>query len=196
VNVPWNVLETGDRFRVRSQSGRKYEATFLLAGAQDAGLYVRLLDGKLARFSPGRLIWTSLEKVGATSEVLFPGDDVLVQTKDGPEALGKLTEAPTDKLSLKTSQGKTVTVSLDNTVEGTFRLLFPASDLRPGDEFLVRSNSGREYRGRASAVDPERVTATLLAGNEPVAIRAEHLDLRSLYVLIPLNVAAGITPHT
>ncbi|MBV8265285.1 MAG: DUF2382 domain-containing protein, partial [Planctomycetaceae bacterium] len=65
-----------------------------------------------------------------------------------------------------------------------------ASDLRPGDEFLVRSTSGREYRGRANAVDPERVTATLLAGGEPVGIRVEHLDLRSLFVLIPLNLLA------
>ena len=196
MNEPWSVLETGDRFRIVSYSGRKYEASFLLAGRQDAGLYVRLLDGKLARFSPGRLIWTSLEKIGTSSEVLRAGDDVLVQTKDGPEALGKLTEPPTDRLLLKTSQGKLVAVPFDNTIEGTFRLLFPASDLRPGDEFLVRSSSGREYRGRASAVDPERVTATLLAGGEPVAIRVEHLDLRSLYVLIPLNLLATSTPHS
>ena len=122
------------------------------------------------------------------------GDDVLVQPKGGPEVVGKLVEPPTDKLSLKTSSGRSVVVPFENAVEGTFRLLFPASDLRAGDEFLVRSASGREYRGRASAVERERVTATLAAGGDPVAIRVEHLDLRSLYVLIPIQLPAEISP--
>lgn len=191
---PWSVLETGDRFRIVSYSGKKYEATFLLTGPQDAGLYVRLQDKKLARFAPARLIWTSLEKL-ATGDILYQGDDVLVQTKNGPEVLGKLVSVANDKIVLKTSAGKQVEVAFDNMVEGTFRLLFPASDLRPGDEFLVRSASGREYRGRASIVERDRVTCTLLAGGEPVAIRVDNLDLRSLYVLIPLNLLAGISPH-
>jgi hypothetical protein len=116
---------------------------------------------------------------------------VLVQSKDGPEHLGKLIEPPVEKIALTTPSLKTVVVPRENVVEGRFRLLFPASDLRAGDEFLVRSTSGRDYRGRATAVERERVTAKLLAGGEPVSIRVEHLDLRSLYVLIPLKLLAG-----
>ncbi len=190
MNDPWSVLETGDKFSIVSYSGKKYEATFLLTGPQEAGLYVRLRDKKLARFSPSRLIWTSLEKASA-GEVLFPGDDILVQSKDGPEHVGKLVGPPGDRIELTTPALKTVVVPMENVVEGSFRLLFPASDLRAGDEFLVRSTSGRDYRGRATAVERERVTARLLAGGEPVAIRVEHLDLRSLYVLIPLKLLAG-----
>lgn len=194
MNDPWSLLETGDKFRIVSYSGKKYEATFLLAGKQEAGLYVRLQDRKLARFSPARLIWTSLEKVSSGAETLFVGDDVLVQPRDGPEALGKLTTVTQDKIALKTAKAVTIEIPADNAVEGSFRLLFPASDLRAGDEFLVRSSSGREYRGRATTVERDRLTAVLLAGGEPVAIRVEHLDLRSLYVLIPLPMFAG-TAH-
>ncbi len=188
---PWSILETGDVFRIVSYSGKKYEATFLLAGKGDAGLYVRLQDRKLARFSPARLIWTSLEKVSSGAELLAPGDDVLVQTRTGPEVVGKLVQASPEKIALKTSKGVAVEVPVENAVEGTFRLLFPASDLRPGDEFLVRSTSGREYRGRAATVERDRLTAVLLAGGDPVVLRVEHLDIRSLYVLIALPVFAG-----
>ena len=101
MNDPWNILETGDRFSITSYSGKKYEATFLLAGPDEAGLYVRLRDKKIARFSPTRLIWTSLEK-NAPGDVLFPGDDVLVQPKDGAEHLGKLVEPPGAKVTITT----------------------------------------------------------------------------------------------
>jgi hypothetical protein len=188
---PWSLLETGDRFKIVSYSGKKYEATFLLAGKDDAGLYVRLQDKKLARFQPGRLIWTSLEKSSGGGDVLSPGDDVLIQTKDGLEMRGKLQTATAAKIAVKTANGDVVEVRADNAVEGSFRILFPASDLRAGDEFLVRSSSGREYRGRASTVEKDRVAATLLAGGEPVSIRVEHLDLRTLYVLVALPVFAG-----
>ncbi len=187
MNDPWSILEPGDRFTITSYSGRKYEATFLKAGPDDAGLYVRLANKKLARFSPGRLIWTSLEKASA-GEVLFPGDDVLVKTKNG-EHVGKLAEPPAGKINLTTPTLKTVSIALEDVVPGSFRLLFPASDLRAGDELLVRSTSGREYRGHAIAVLRERITARLASG-EQVAIRVEHLDLRSLHVLIPLDLPA------
>jgi hypothetical protein len=191
LNDPWSILESGDSFRIVSYSGKKYEGTFLQTGPQEAGLYVRLQDKKLARFSPSRLIWTSLERLAPASEILFPGDDVLVQTKDGPEALGKLSELARDTLTIKTTTGKVVPIPYENMVAGTFRLLFPASDLRAGDEFLVRSSSGREYRARAAQVEKDRVAAVLPSGGEPVAIRVEHLDLRTLYVLIPLDIRAG-----
>jgi hypothetical protein len=188
---PWSLLATGDRFKIVSYSGRKYDAVFIGPGPQEAGLYVRLQDRKLARFSPSRLIWTSLEKDGGGAAILLPGDEVLVQLKDGPETAGKLKDIEPAKLTLTTAKGIVLVVAKENAVEGSVRLLFPSSDLRAGDEFIVRSSSGRDYRGRATHVEREKVTAVLPAGGDPVTIRVEHLDLKSLYVLIPVQPFTG-----
>jgi hypothetical protein len=191
VTDPWLLLETGLRFKIASKSGKVYETTFLAVGPEDAGLYVRLEDRKLARLSPQRLVWTTLEK-GARGAVLLPGDELLLRTAAGEEISGKLLKPPVDEFALRLIGGTTVTVPFASLADGTFRLLFPASDVRAGDDFFVKSRSGNEYRGRAAVIEPDRI-AVQLVGKEPgdlVHIQVAKIDLRSLYVLIPLKVTS------
>lgn len=179
------MLALGQRFRVKSARGNPYVATFLTAGPHEAGLYVRLAaDGKLARLSPDRLDWRTLEP-GESSDALVPGDEVLATPTGGVEQRGRLMEPADERLTLQLSQGAVLQVPLDRLEQ--LRLLFPATDLRRGDEFMVKSNSGSVYRGVAERVEAERLEVSLdRHPGPPVSIRVERLDLRSLRVLIPL----------
>jgi hypothetical protein len=181
-------LQSGDGIQVRSFSGNLYSMTFLGVGDRQAGLYVRIPGRGLARLSPHRLDLDTLEQL-APGRALLVGDEVLFEPEGGEELRGTLLSAPTRRLTIQGSGGQTLSVPLDSVVEGSLRLLFRSSDLLPGDEFVVSSNSGQEYRGAVAAVtggalrvrSPEREEYTLLS---------ERLNLYSIKVLIPIEVAS------
>src|SRR4029077_15056709 len=74
----WLTLRPGDLVRVSSHSGNEYEATLVYAGMDDAGLYVRLGDGRLARLVPSRVNWKTLKRLGRGAIPIKPGDDVVM----------------------------------------------------------------------------------------------------------------------
>ena len=191
---PWSALALGQRFRIKSVRGNAYEATFIVAGPEDAGLYVRLVENaKLARLSPDRLNWTTLEP-GETTEPLVPGDEVIATPGGGQEQRGRLLEPADERVTLQTAQGAVFQVPLDRLE--SLQLLFPATDLRRGDEFLIKSATGSNYRGRAVRVEVDRLEVSLeRSPGPPVSIRVDRLDLRSLRVLIPLVLSGTATPH-
>jgi hypothetical protein len=202
---PWSALEPGESFRVTSRRGNGYECQFIEEGMRDAGLYVRVAGGRLARLDPRRLDPTSLER-RTRSPIVHRGDHVLLRTassEDGEQAsvehCGVVLAAEPTRLAVETPAG-TIVRTLAN-IRG-LRLLFRARDLRPGDEFLVESNSGRLYRGIARRIEWPRLTATLtravvvVSGSallvpvrEPVTIRLDYLDLETLRVLVPVTLA-------
>jgi hypothetical protein len=181
-------LRPGDVVRVTSKSGNPIEATIVLVGRDEAGLYVRLPDGRLARLLPERVNWKTLEKVGVSNPVA-KGDEVVVVALGGTERRGRLTDPHLDdRITVALPKGATYSVPLGQTETNKFRLLFPTDSLRRGDEFLVRSFSGTEYRGRALRVDKVKILARLRTPHKgkDVTLKVEHLDLRTLHVLIPV----------
>jgi hypothetical protein len=186
---PWGLLSAGDRFAVRSHSGNRYELVFLCAGDGESGLFARFSTGKLARFYPEKLDWTTLEKLGESPYVV-PGDEILVTLADR-ELRGRIASTRPESLLVLMANGQAIRVGLDGTVRKTIRLLFAATDWRQGDEFLVTSLSGGSYRGRTLLVTRERIDAALtlkrgLPCTEVSSLRADQLYLGSLRVLIPV----------
>ena len=185
---PFASLTSGERIRVRSRSGNTYEATVLAGGKGDAGLYVRLKDGRLARLSPDRLDASSLERLGHGSTIVA-GDRLWMFLRSGPRISGTVVSLAPGELALRMDAGAVQRVVLADVVEESPRLLFPASDLKRGDEIQVRSLSGREYRGTVLGTAPGRITAILegeLAARGPSTLRVEQLDKDSLFVLVPI----------
>ena len=160
---PWSSLALGQRFRVKSVRGNPYEASFLTAGPEEAGLYVRLAaDGKLARLSPDRLDWTTLEP-GESSDALAPGDEVLATPSGGVEQRGRLMEPADERLTLQLAAGAVLQVPLHRLEQ--LRLLFASTDLRRGDEFMVKSASGAS-------------TAASRSRSRPTGSRPRSIDTR------------------
>lgn len=194
---PWRDLSPGDGFHVRSARGNDYEATFLGLGPDQAGLYVRMRgpNPKLGRLLPSRLDWSTFAKLLA-EDVVVPGNELLVVTEAGLERRGKLAEPLDERIVLNLANGDVFSAPLSRIGAKSLRLLYRAKDLRPGDEFLVRSRSGTVYRGRVTNLDDQRVGVSLHASGERVTLRVDHLDLESLEVLIPVPVSlAGCSPH-
>ena len=181
----WQQLLSGDVVRVQSHSGTTYEATVIHAGRDQAGLYVRLSNGRLARLLPSRVNWRTLEKLGAANPIA-KGDEIIVVALGGTERRGRLVMPLDDRVAVSLPQGKTYSVPLDQTETKKFRLLFPTETLLPGDEFMVKSRSGKEYRGLALEVDPLQVVALLRPSKERVTLRRENLDPTTLFVMIPV----------
>jgi hypothetical protein len=198
---PFASLESGERIRVRSRSGNTYEATVLAGGKGDAGLYVRLKDGRLARLSPDRLDVSSLERLGR-GPTIVAGDRMMLLLRSGPRLTGTVATLAAGELSLRADGGIVMRVAFADVVEESPRLLFPASDLKRGDEIQVRSLSGHHYGGTVLGTAPGRITAILegeLAARGPTTLRVEQLDKDSLFVLVPIAAArlgGGEAPRT
>jgi hypothetical protein len=191
---PWEALSAGDRLRIRSHRGNSYELVFLWAGEGESGLLVRFSTGKLARFYPERLDWTTLERLRGGPPIV-PGDEVLA-TRAGVEIRGRVLETRPGSLLLILPNAQCVDLPLDGAVAGSLWILFAATDWRRGDEFLVKSLSGREYRGRTLLVTRERIDAGLsvkggLPSEESVSLRADQLYLASLRILIPVHLTSA-----
>jgi hypothetical protein len=191
---PWDALSAGSYIRIRSHRGNSYELVFLWADAGEGGLLVRFSTGKLARFYPERLDWTTLERL-RSGPTIAPGDEVLAM-RAGVEIRGRVLEARPASLLLMLPNGQCVDLPLDGEVAGSLWILFAATDWRKGDEFLVQSLSGREYRGRTLLVTRERIDAALrvkggLPSAESVSLRADQLYLASLRILIPVHLTGA-----
>lgn len=188
----------GDLVRVRSKSGNTYEATVVFAGRDQAGLYVRLKGGKLARLVPQRVEWKTLEKLGVGDPV-EKGDEVVIVALGGAERRGKLVKPLDDRIQLALPQGKVYSVPLSQTEVKKFRLLFPTDALLPGDEFMVKSHSGTEYRGLVVDIDANTLTAKLRPTRDKVTLRLKNLDMSTLFVMIPVLGSSATwdqpTPH-
>src|SRR5436305_8675106 len=94
----WRALSPGDRVEVNSKSGNKYAATLVAAGRDDAGLYVRLANGTLARLLPNRLNWKTLKKLG-TEDAVKKGDEAIMLALGGSKR-GKLVDMLDDRVVL------------------------------------------------------------------------------------------------
>lgn len=184
----WRALNPGDRVEVSSKSGNSYSATLVAAGKDDAGLYVRLANGTLARLLPSRLNWKTLKKVG-TDDAVKKGDEAVMIALSGDNKRGKLVDMLDDRVVLSLPKGGTETVPIQGDEMKRFRLLFPATDLRKGDEFIVKSVSGREFHGIAVSVAADKIVAEMRPSREPTTLRVDRLDLRSLQILIPVRGA-------
>lgn len=185
LETTWKRLQLGDVFRVTSWSGNRYELSFL--GSNVGGLIARLPDGKPARFYPERLDWGSLELLGR-GKSLSLGDEVLFVAADG-EGRGRVVAVDEDRVTIRGFSGVS-TMTCDLRAAHGLAFLFPASDWRAGDVFLVNSLSGREYQGHTLRVDGERVQAVLShptgSAGRPVALRLTQLQGDSLRVRVPL----------
>ena len=179
-------LSLGDRFRVRSLRGSEYVVTFLQRGPSEAGTYVRLDDRRIARLSDDRVDWSTCAMVSAPGEPpLGIGDELLVETPSGT-LRGRLAEQVSTELVLRSSAGPVLRIPRSTAVR--VWLLFPATELRAGDGFLVRSRTGNEYQGEVLATYPDRLQVRLMGGRE-FTLRLERLDLDSVFVpiLLPLQ---------
>jgi hypothetical protein len=181
----WLNLRPGDQLKVKSHTGNEYEATLVYAGMDDAGLYVRLGDGRLARLVPDRVNWKTLQRMGKT-EPLKPGDEVVMLALGGAGVRGKITSPLDDRIVVAKETGTQIAMSPKEAELKRFRLLFHTKSLRSGDEFTVRSRSGRDMTGRVLGVTETKITALLRPTKEKVSIRIDHLDLDTLFVLIPV----------
>lgn len=185
----WLELKPGDQVRVKSHSGNDYEATIVYAGIDDAGLYVRLGDGRLARLLPNRVNWKTLKRVGRTSTVAA-GDEVLIFALGSAGVRGKISSKLDERLLVAPEGGDQLQLTLKEAETKRFRLLFHTTKLRAGDEFMVKSRSGRQLMGRVIGVSETKISALLRPNRERVSIKIDHLALESLYVLIPVLGAA------
>lgn len=170
----------GAAFTVRSRSGSRYACTFVHGGA---GLIVRLDDGRIARLDPDRIDWSTFAPRREAQSGLVPGDEVLVET--ATERLrGALLELPERaEVALRTRHGAVRRVPRERIKR--LSLLFRARDLQPGDAFMVRSNSGSEYRGHVLEASADHARVRLEAG-ATVNLRLERVDMSTLLVLVPI----------
>src|SRR5581483_9181374 len=95
----WRTLVPGDRVQVSSKSGNTYSATLVAAGRDDAGLYVRLANGTLARLLSSRLNWKTLKKLG-TEDAVKKGDEAVMIALGGDTKRGKLVDMLDDRVVL------------------------------------------------------------------------------------------------
>lgn len=191
--APWGALKPGDRFEVSSLRGHAYSLSFLAPPAEDGtNLYVRMEDGKLARFDASRVDWTTLD-VKAPGDACLPGDEVLVRS-GGVEHRGELIETITESIVLVGSRGK-VALPLGKVELESFRVAFPAAKAQVGDEFLVVSLSGKKYRGHAHAVSSKGLVVQLDGADAKVRMNLDHLALDTLRILVAVQLSAlGCSP--
>jgi hypothetical protein len=190
---PWDSLQPGDLIRITSLSGNIYEACVLLCGKGEAGLYVRR-NGRIGRLLYNRLDWSTLERTGQTDPIV-KGDNVLVAPVGGSERRGKILGPLDERLDLGLVSGGVYSAPLGRLANESFRLIFNAQDLRPGDEFTVSSTSGREIRGRCLELLPGVAIAELHPDGKRVRVSLERLDMTTLAVLVPIPLEAlGCSP--
>lgn len=185
---PLKDLSPGDGFRVRSRSGNVYECTLVAIGPESAGLYVRLLGDtrKIARLDPSRLDLNTFEVV-LSGPVLVPGDTI-VFSANGTENRGKIVEQTDERLVITRSDGSFFSTPTDRVEGDSLRLIFRANGLCGGDEFLIRSQGGRQYRGKVVAVRSTQVVANLHPSGERVTMSIDRLAMDTLEVLVPVKL--------
>lgn len=190
---PWTSLLPGERFHVKSRGGNPYELGFIFTGGGESGFFARFgTTGKVARFYPERLDWASFAKL-LPGPITNPGDEILLSTRDGRELRGRVLGTTPEHMSLRLSTDALVSVKTGDVVRGSVRLVFAATDWRAGDEFLVKSKSGRDYRGTTVRVSADRIEVLLQgrvgASGETVTLRVDQLDVSSFRVLVPLGLS-------
>lgn len=180
-------LGFAERFRVKSRSGNQYVVRFLHRGEGDAGVFVRLDKGEIARLDPKRLKWSTYESASDIigKGAVKTGDDVLVECAAG-SLRGNLA-SPLGETMLRLENG----LCIQNTeVYGLF-IMFRAPSLKGGDRFWIKSNSGRDYSGTALNVTKDNARVRLTDRSE-VTLRLSSLDVDSLFVAIPIPRSAYV----
>lgn len=186
-NSASNDLQAGDRFVIQSRRGSRYQMTFLAFGPEDAGWYVRLVDGRLARLDPGRLDWSSREPLGSDPASLLSIGDLLQVRSIGKTQRGRLLERDSDSLTIATKDG--VKRSIARHEISKIWILFRASDLKRADVVILRSRSGNEYEGTFQSIDEGGLIDLRLPSGDRLSVRKSRLDKDGIFVLIPLSPA-------
>ena len=161
--------------------------TFLAFGPEDAGWYVRLVDGRLARLDPGRLDWSSREPLGTDPDSLLSVGDLVQVRAIGETIRGRLLERDADSLTVATKDG--VKRTLPRHELSKLWILFRASDLKRADAVILRSRSGNEYEGTFQSIDESGLIDLRLPSGDRLSVRKSRLDKDGIFVLIPLEPA-------
>ena len=181
-------LQAGDRFSIQSRRGSRYQVTFLAFGPEDAGWYVRLSDGRLARLDPARLDWPSREPLGVDPESLLAPGDVVQIRAIGETVRGRLLERDSATLTVATKEGVWRTIPRHEVSK--IHILFRASDLKRGDAVILRSRSGNEYQGSFQSIDAAGLIDLQLPSGDRLSVRKSRLDQDGIFVLIPVAPSA------
>jgi len=184
--VDWVSLCAGERVVVSSLSGNRYEGVLL--GAGPSGVFLRMAGRGVVRLGLDRIDAETLETRGRGAP-LVPDDEVILQPSGGVELRGRVEEADDERVVVSVPGRPPVAVAYAEVEAESAFLLFRARSLRPGDAFLARSRSGREYRGTVASVSARYLVVQLLPTHQQVRLRVAELDLRSVEVLIPLRLS-------
>lgn len=187
----WTSLCAGERVAVRSLSGNRYEGILLCAGP--SGVFMRMPGRGIVRLILARIDTETLEVLGAAAP-LERDDEVMLRPRRGRDLRGRVEEADQERLVVSASNSPPVAVSFVDVEPGSIYLLFRATSLHPGDQFLLRSRSGRAYRGRAVDLTPRYLVADLEGRARVARLRTDEIDLRTVEVLIPLRLEGGEEP--
>ena len=161
--------------------------TLVAAGAEEAGLYVRLSDGRLARLDPARLDWSSRRVTGQSMGAVLCVGDILRLQLPGEAVRGRLLSRTASTLELATVGGPLRSLGRDQVLETL--ILFRASDMKRGDRLLLRSRSGNEYEGTFSRLDASGLIDLVLLNGEHLSVREARLDKEEFYVLVSVDLA-------
>lgn len=184
--VDWVSLCAGERVAVSSLSGNRYEGVLL--GAGPSGVFLRMAGRGVVRLGLDRIDAETLEARGRVAP-LETDDEVILQPSGGVELRGRVEEANEERAVVSVPGRGPLAVAYDEVEAGSAFPLFRASSLRPGDAFLARSRSGRDYRGTVASVSARYLVVQLQPTSQQVRLRVAELDLRSVEVLIPLRLS-------
>lgn len=187
----WATLTAGERIAVRSLSGNRYEGVHL--GGTPSGVFLRMRGRGIVRLGLDRIDTETLEVLGG-GVPLERDDEILAEPRGGVELRGRVVEADEERVVVQVRNRGPVAVAYSEVMSGSSYLLFRASSLRAGDEFLLNSRSGRPYRGVVLELNSRYLVAQLRAGGQEVRMRVTEIDLRSVEVLIPLHLGEGERP--
>ena len=178
-------LEYGARFTIRSVRGSTYTLTLLAHGEHEAGLYVRLDDGRTARLDPHSLDWSSYTPNPDPSlHPLREGDDLVLSSPSGT-LRGTLLEPFGEELALRLPIGSDLRLPRSE-IDQLF-LMFRARDLKAGDHVHLSSLSGNVYQGQVVALQHGRRLKLMLHAGTEANLRLSKVNLTSLLVMIPLR---------
>lgn len=186
----WKAVRSGLRVAVSSLSGNRYEGVLL--GGSPAGLFLRMPGRGVVRLGSDR-VDLNYEVLGSEAP-LAPEDELILTPRGGRELRGRVVEAGPDRVALSVPGRGPLAIALVEIEPGSASLLFRAASLRPLDRFLLRSRSGREYRGEVLDLTPRYLVARLAGEGSEVRLRIDELDLRSVEVLIPLHFSESSPP--
>jgi hypothetical protein len=181
-------LQAGDRFSIESRRGARYDLTFLAFGPEEAGWYVRLGDGRLARLDPARLDWGSREPLEEDADSLLTLGDLIQVRVVGETLRGRLLGRDATSLSITTQDGDKRSIEREEISE--IWILFRAADLKRADSVILRSRSGNEYEGSFQSMDEEGLIDLQLLSGDRLSVRKNRLDEDGIFVLVPLIPSA------